>query len=109
MKKILLLLSLCLLSCGQSDDTQYAKEIAQSSASDIYKKNCYMCHDYGASGAPKIGDAEEWDKRIQARGLSSLLENTINGYNAMPKKGMCIQCTHEQLEGVVKYMIKGTQ
>lgn len=105
MKKILLLFVLVITSCGISDDSQYAKEIAQSTAPEIYEKVCFMCHNYGAMGAPKLNDPKEWHKRLEHRSISELIKNTVDGFNGMPKKGACMQCTDEQLKEVVKYMI----
>lgn len=53
---------------------------------DIYKTTCAACHDSGAAGAPKTGDAAAWSARI-AKGYDKLVANAINGINAMPAKG----------------------
>ncbi|MDQ9169526.1 c-type cytochrome [Oxalobacteraceae bacterium R-40] len=53
---------------------------------DVYKATCAACHDSGAAGAPKTGDATGWSARI-AKGYDKLVANAINGINAMPAKG----------------------
>lgn len=53
---------------------------------DIYKASCSACHDSGAAGAPKTGDAGSWSARI-SKGYDKLVANAINGINAMPAKG----------------------
>lgn len=53
---------------------------------DVYKSTCAACHDSGAAGAPKTGDAAGWSARI-AKGYETLLEHAIKGFNAMPAKG----------------------
>jgi cytochrome c5 len=53
---------------------------------DIYKSTCAACHDSGAAGAPKTGDAAGWSARL-AKGYDKLVANAINGIGAMPAKG----------------------
>jgi cytochrome c5 len=52
----------------------------------VYKAVCAACHDTGAAGAPKIGDAAAWSARI-AQGYQTLVSHAINGIRAMPPKG----------------------
>jgi cytochrome c5 len=53
---------------------------------EIYKAVCAACHDTGAAGAPKLGDAGAWSARI-AQGYNTLVSNAVNGIRAMPAKG----------------------
>jgi cytochrome c5 len=53
---------------------------------DIYKATCAACHDSGAAGAPKTGDAGGWSARL-SKGYDNLVANAIKGINAMPAKG----------------------
>lgn len=52
----------------------------------VYKMTCAACHDSGAAGAPKLGDAAAWSARIAA-GYDTVLNHAIKGLNAMPAKG----------------------
>jgi cytochrome c5 len=47
---------------------------------------CGACHNTGAAGAPKIGDAAAWGPRIQT-GYAALLTSALKGKNAMPAQG----------------------
>ncbi len=71
---------------------------------EIYKSKCFACHGTGAAGAPKVGDKEAWAPRI-AKGMDTLLQHAKNGFNAMPPKGTCMECTDEQLKSTIEYMI----
>jgi cytochrome c5 len=53
---------------------------------EVYKSSCAACHDAGAAGAPKVGDAGSWSARI-AKGYEALVANAIKGIGAMPPKG----------------------
>jgi cytochrome c5 len=53
---------------------------------EVYKNSCAACHDTGAAGAPKTGDAGAWSARI-AKGLDALVANAIKGIRGMPAKG----------------------
>lgn len=52
----------------------------------VYKMVCSACHDTGAAGAPKFGDAAAWAPRI-AQGYDTVLTHALGGLRAMPAKG----------------------
>jgi cytochrome c5 len=68
-----------------------------------YDKSCKVCHDAGAAGAPKIGDAEAWAPRL-AKGMDALVASVNKGLNAMPPKGMCFDCTDADYTALIQYM-----
>ena len=73
-----------------------AKAAARSGA-DIVAKNCAMCHGApGIPGAPKT--AAEWKPRVAAKGIDGLLASATKGINAMPPKGMCMDCSPAELK-----------
>ncbi|HEY7772045.1 MAG TPA: c-type cytochrome [Marinagarivorans sp.] len=73
----------------------------------VYDTNCTLCHAAGLAGAPKPGDAAEWGARIDARGMDGLFDNAWNGYNAMPAKGTCIDCSEDEIKAAIAYMLEG--
>lgn len=70
---------------------------------DKYKKSCAVCHNAGAAGAPKTGDAAAWAPKLE-KGMDALVQSVKNGLNAMPPKGMCFDCTDEDYVALIKYM-----
>ena len=48
----------------------------------VYKAQCAACHDSGAAGAPKFGDAGAWGSRIKT-GYDTLLNSALKGKGAM--------------------------
>ncbi|PID43900.1 MAG: cytochrome c5 family protein [Gammaproteobacteria bacterium] len=75
---------------------------------EIYKAKCSACHMVGVAGAPVFGKADQWAPRIE-KGMDALLANAISGINAMPPRGTCSDCTDEELEGVVTYMVNSSK
>ena len=75
------------------------------SGADIVTKHCAMCH--GAiPGAPKT--AAEWSARTKAAGsIDGLVASATKGKNAMPPKGMCMDCTPAELKAAITEMSKG--
>lgn len=73
-------------------------------AEQLFDNYCFSCHGTGWDNAPVIGDAFAWGDRLD-KGLDALLENTINGFNTMPPKGNCFDCTDAELKAVVKFLI----
>jgi cytochrome c5 len=53
---------------------------------EVYKAVCSACHDSGAAGAPKVGDAAAWAPRI-GQGYETLVKHAVQGIRAMPAKG----------------------
>lgn len=75
-----------------------------SKLTEKYKRSCFMCHSNSDAGAPIVKATGMWKERIDQRGLDGLLKNTIEGYNAMPAKGQCLDCTDEELNELIKFM-----
>lgn len=74
----------------------------------VYEKNCVACHSTGVAGAPTLGDAAAWESRI-ADGMDEVYDNAWNGLNAMPPKGLCMDCTREELNAAVDYLVESSQ
>ena len=81
---------------------------AARSGEAIVTKSCFACHGTGAAGAPKIGDAAAWGPRA-AKGIDTLLKHAMDGFNAMPPKGTCMDCSEEEIKGAIQYMVNKTK
>ncbi len=73
-----------------------------------YMQSCWACHNSGAAGAPKVGDAAAWAPRAE-KGIDALLATAISGINAMPAKGMCFTCTNDDLKALIQYMVDSSK
>jgi cytochrome c5 len=74
-------------------------------AEDVYKASCHTCHEAGIGGAPKLGDTADWKARL-GKGLEQVYSHAINGFNAMPPKGTCMNCSDEEIKETVDFMAK---
>lgn len=72
----------------------------------VYGTFCTACHSTGVSGAPKTGNADDWAPRI-AQGRDLLNDHAINGFNAMPAKGSCMDCSDDEIIAAIDHMIEG--
>lgn len=52
----------------------------------VYQAQCSACHNSGAAGAPKLGDAAAWAPRL-ATGYDALLNSVLKGKGAMAAQG----------------------
>ena len=78
-------------------------------AAQKYQNTCYACHGTGAAHAPEVGDIIEWEIRLE-KGLDTLVQNTIKGLNGMmPPRGLCTDCSDEDLNAVVDYLLDSSQ
>jgi len=74
------------------------------SAQEIYKAGCAACHDSGIAGSPMMGNKDQWKLR-EAKGYEMLVNNAYNGINGMPAKGLCADCTKEEIGKAVQFML----
>ncbi len=73
---------------------------------DRYNKSCAICHGSGVANAPRFGDAAQWQPRL-AKGMDVLVASVRNGLNAMPPKGMCMDCSDADYTALIDYMVAG--
>lgn len=78
--------------------------VAGRSGEAVYNQGCAACHTAGLAGAPMLGSQAQWEERLD-KGLELLTGNAYNGYNAMPAKGMCMDCSETEIERSVQYML----
>lgn len=79
------------------------QENAIISGEKISQVNCILCHGAGVMGAPKIGDATQWEARI-AQGKEKLINHAIQGINMMPAKGGNAALSDEEVAAAVIWM-----
>ena len=90
-------MTVSVLSAADSDDFD---------AAQAYQSSCYACHGTGQAHAPIVGEVIEWEIRAE-KGLDTLVQNTINGLNGvMPVRGLCMDCSDEDLQAIVEYMLE---
>ena len=112
--KSILILVTALYANVNFADTGEALQLVQLSdefnPEQKYMASCFACHSTGAAGAPKVGAgmAVEWEPRLE-KGLDAVVSNTVNGLNTMPAKGLCFDCTDDDLRAIVEYMIETSQ
>ena len=63
------------------------------------------CHDAGVAGAPMPG-SELLAARETEKGLDVLVQNAINGLNAMPPRGGNMALTDEQIRAGGEFMLQ---
>lgn len=72
----------------------------------VYGTFCVACHGTGVSGAPKKDNADDWAPRI-AQGEATLIKHAIEGFNAMPPKGTCMDCSDDEIKAAIEHMAAG--
>lgn len=89
-----------------SSGSQSEEPAGPRSGEKIYNTFCVACHGTGAAGAPIKGDATAWEERV-AQGEEVLVQHALNGFNAMPPKGTCMDCSDDEITETVRFLIKG--
>ena len=76
----------------------------------VYNRACGACHGTGAAGAPMLGDAVAWSPRL-AKGMAVLYDSGVNGVpgTGMIAKGGCANCSDEEVNAAVDYMVASSK
>lgn len=72
-----------------------------------YERACLSCHGV-RSAAPLTGFSPAWQPRL-AKGADVLLAHSRDGFNGMPAKGLCSDCTDDDLHGLTAFMSGASQ
>ena len=93
-------LAACLLAlagCG--------RDVAEHPGKKTYERYCFSCHHAGVAGAPKFGELEGWDGRLE-KSREALLNSVVVGMPpAMPPKGLCNVCDEQRLADALAYLL----
>jgi cytochrome c5 len=71
---------------GRVDLKDASDVAAMKTGEQVYQTACAACHNSGAAGAPKLGDAGAWAARIKT-GYDTLLNSALKGKGAMGAQG----------------------
>lgn len=96
MKKFLLAVSLVAVAASAQ---------AAQDPEAVFTKACSACHNGQLPMAPKKGDKAAWEPRL-AKGMDALVASVTNGFNAMPPRGLCMDCTAEDYKATIEWMSK---
>ncbi|MBA2656267.1 MAG: cytochrome c5 family protein [Tatlockia sp.] len=66
--------------------------------------NCHAEKPLIPLGAPRMKIHSDWSPRIK-QGLAELFSHTENGFNAMPPRGGCFECSDKQLHLAILAML----
>lgn len=98
--------------CLQGDESCAGKQASASkqarTGEQVFNGACTACHSMpiaNALGAPPAFNKTAWAKRLK-KGFSATLKNALNGLNAMPAKGNCLDCSDDEIAAAIKYMSK---
>ena len=61
-----------------------------------YCANCHAAKPLIQLGAPRMGYEVDWIHRVKP-GIDALFKHTDEGFNAMPARGGCFECSDKQL------------
>lgn len=102
---------LCLTACGQDtpaepteQDVARAEALRPTNAqlAEKYERACLTCH-ATRSAAPLSGFAPAWQPRLK-QGMDVMLTHARDGFKGMPAKGLCSDCSDDDLRGLITFM-----
>ncbi|MCK9801394.1 c-type cytochrome [Pseudomonas sp. MAFF 302030] len=83
----------------------FASAEAAQEPEAIFNRSCTMCHSGQLPTAPKKGDQAAWNTRLD-KGIDTLVKHVTEGFNAMPARGLCMDCTTDDYKAVIVWMSK---
>jgi cytochrome c5 len=97
-----------LMSFLENDEEFFLEPVFESVALSAqlqakYDRSCATCHGRGTNGAPRTGNAADWEPRL-ARGMDALLRSVKNGRGLMPRGGNCSNCSDADYRALITYM-----
>ena len=114
--RVLLIVALAVVLAGCSDNEVTITESERASVDKLFStaeqtpeltekwaRSCALCHVNGEGGAPKMGDATEWQPRL-AQGNAALYMHTLNGFNRMPPLGYCMDCSGQDYAAMINML-----
>ena len=102
--------------------------VAYGDGKETYEKYCVLCHSIEMSpifGSPTVHDQDAWNERKEVAWeraldkkstlnssnkeayihvINELLLSAINGLNAMPPRGNCMECSDDDLKNAIIFM-----
>ena len=105
----LMLAALSLTACGETIPPAPTPEQAlllkptDANLAGLYETSCKACHAMPGTGAPLVQDRAAWDPRWK-QGEAVLLDQTIQGFKAMPASGQCVACAPADFQGLIRFM-----
>ncbi|MGV6827625.1 MAG: c-type cytochrome [bacterium] len=89
---------------GEASADVPAEAAAPKSGAEVYAASCAACHNTGAAGAPKLGDAAAWNDRV-AGGVDALVAAAISGKGGMPPKGGNMSLSDDEVRAAVEHIL----
>jgi len=87
-------------SAGQKPADSYQLQLGEA----VFTYACLSCHGEGAHGAPKLGNAADWQDRLQ-QDQDTLTRHAIHGHGRMPPKGGFFRLSDAEVAAAVSYVV----
>ena len=88
----------------EASPIEAARAVGSRDGEYIYLTVCSTCHSQNTPGVPQISNSSDWAERLKKE-RKELYSNSINGFNAMPEKGFCEDCTEKEVIRAVNFII----
>ncbi|RQO63703.1 hypothetical protein DBV14_02685 [Variovorax sp. KBW07] len=88
-----------------ASDVQRAESLrpASSELRARYERSCLACHTSIDARAPLTGSVAQWKPRLD-KGMDLLVKHAMEGFNAMPPKGLCADCSEADMRALIVFM-----
>lgn len=104
-----LIVTLAIINCSVENKIDLESEnINLENGEMIYLDDCVLCHEGAIEGAHRLDQTERWQESTN-KGFDELVYNTVHGYQGkygeLPVMGMCSQCSEQDIQDAVAYML----
>ncbi|MBF2755035.1 MAG: cytochrome c5 family protein [Gammaproteobacteria bacterium AqS3] len=92
--------------CGETQSAAAIDPVKEfPRGAEVYNQYCISCHAAGIAGSPSIGDTERWRAELDMEGFDEIVREAIVGMGAMPARGLCNECSDDEVRQAVQYML----
>ena len=72
---------------------------------EVFTSSCLSCHGEGDYGAPRLGNASDWEERL-LQNRDTLVRHAIDGHGEMPPKGGFSNLSDSDVAAAVAYVVE---
>jgi cytochrome c5 len=92
-----------ILRLWRDTESEYLDQKKDRSGELVFSFVCASCHDASGNVAPQIKNRQDWQTRKSERWALYMI--AIEGAGDMPEKGFCEECSDDEIERAVDFML----
>jgi aldose sugar dehydrogenase len=85
-------------------DSADLEQVEQRTGATVFRTACAQCHQSKRAGVPQVTRPQDWQLSQKTRQM--LYQHALEGYGAMPPKGLCDNCSEAEIRAGVDHILQ---